>query len=315
MTNQLASSAGKVEGGFLANDEAINSFSLHLRAGGRRATTEATYLRCLHYLAAFCQARGMPPVSELTAEYLREYFSSMYGRGLEHTTVSIHSRSLQQFYKFLIMEGERKDNPLQRISPPRVEEKIQAHYGRAEMEAVLKRLPAVSKDWRILRNRAIVLALYDTGLRGAELCGLKRDDVNLRGLSMLVKKPKGDRWREVSVSPLTAQAVDRYLRHRNDLSPWLFVARDGGALTTNGLRMMLERVWKDAGMDFRGVHGFRRGFAISFLDNGGDPEDLRRLAGWDSPQMLRRYTRATETEGARKAHTRYSPVSALGLPR
>ena len=65
------------------------------------------------------------------------------------------------------------------------------------------------------------------------------------------------------------------------------------------------------GLRFRGMHAFRRGFAITFLDAGGDPKDLRTLAGWDSPQMLRRYTKATETTRALKAHRRFSPVDRL----
>jgi site-specific recombinase XerD len=294
----------------LDDQTAIASFSLSLRASGRKDRTEKTYVKALDYLQRFVVSQGMPPIAALSTEHLREYFNSMYQRKLQNSTVSIHYRALQQFYKWLVAEGERRDNPIDRIPSPRVEEKIQAHYTNDEIAQVLKKLPGTSRDWRILRNRAIVLTLYDTGLRAAELCSLRREAADLRELTLRVRG-KGSRERQVGIGPVTAQTIDRYLRHRRDLSPWLFLARDGGPLTTNGLRMFLERLFADASLDFKGVHAFRRGFAIAFLDAGGDPEDLRTLAGWESPQMLRRYTKATETSRALKAHRRFSPVDQL----
>lgn len=310
MKNKLALSASNL----LDDKTAIDSFSLALRASGRKDRTEGTYLKALAYLQRFLIAKRMPPVASVTAEHLREYFNSMYQRGLQNSTVSIHYRALQQFYKWLVSEGELRENPLARIPPPRVEEKIQAHYGDAEIQRLLKKLPPTSRDPRILRNRAIVLTFYDTGLRASELCDLRRQDADLRELTLRVKG-KGGKEREVAVSPITAQAIDRYLRHRDDLVPWLFLARGGQPLTHNGLRMFLERLFASVGLEFRGIHAFRRGFAIAFLENGGDPEDLRTLAGWESAQMLRRYTKATETQRARRAHRKFSPVDHLGLGR
>jgi len=296
----------------LDDETAINSFSLALRASGRKDRTEDTYVKALTYLQRFLIAKGMPAVAAVSTEHLREFFNSMYQRGLQNSSVSIYFRALQQFYKWLVTEGEREDNPLERIPPPRVEEKIQAHYGDDEIQRLLKKLPPASRDPRILRNRAIVLTFYDTGLRASELCGLRRDAADLRELTLRVKG-KGGKEREVAISPITAQAIDRYLRHRDDLAPWLFLARGGQPLTHNGLRMFLERLFASVGLEFQGVHAFRRGFAIAFLENGGDPEDLRTLAGWESSQMLRRYTKATETQRARRAHRKFSPVDHLGL--
>lgn len=309
MSNKLAASAANS----LDDNAIVDSFSVGLLSGGRKPKTEETYRNALRYLARFLSEKGMPGVARLSTEHLREYFRSLYERGLQPSTVSVQYRALAAFYKWLVKEGERLDNPLERIPAPLLEEKIQPHYDADDLQAVLKRLPAVSRNLRLLRNRAVILTLFDTGLRGAELCGLRREDVNLRELTLRVEKGKGGRWREVAISAFTAQAIDRMLRHRQDLSEWLFITRDGGGFTTNGLRMMLERAWKDAGLTFRGVHAFRRGFAIAFLEAGGDSSDLQTLAGWESAAMLRRYMKATESQRARKAHARFSPVRSLNL--
>jgi len=230
--------------------------------------------------------------------------------------VSVRYRALQRFYKWLVIEGERQDNPMECIPAPRVPETLQPHYNEEDLRRVLAKIPATSRDPLILRNRAIVLTLYDTGLRGNELCGLRTEDLDLRDLSLRVTRRKAGKERRVGVGPVTAQAIERYHRRRQP-SLWMFAAVGGGSLSPNDVRLMLERMFKAAGVSFRGVHAFRRGFAISFLDAGGDPEDLRTLAGWESPQMLRRYTKATETSRALKAHRRFSPVEQLqaGQPR
>jgi integrase len=83
-------------------------------------------------------------------------------------------------------------------------------------------------------------------------------------------------------------------------------------MTFNALRMCLRRRFLEAGVPFRGIHGFRRAFAIAFLDAGGYAEDLQQIAGWNSLQMVQRYTKATASARARRAHKRLSPADRLG---
>jgi site-specific recombinase XerD len=249
-------------------------------------------------------------MTQLSTEHLREFFNDLYRRGNKPASVSVRYRALQQFFKWLVIEGERSDNPLDRIPTPRVPEQIQPHYDDDDVRRVLAKIPPNSRDPLLLRNRAILLTLYDTGLRGNELCGVRTSDLDLRDLTIRVRHAKAGRERIVGVSASATQAIDRYHRRRQP-SPWLFSTAAGGPLSFQAVRLMLGRLFRSAGVAFKGVHGFRRGFAISFLDSGGDPEDLRTLAGWESPQMLRRYTKATETTRALKAHRRFSPVDRL----
>ena len=88
-------------------------------------------------------------------------------------------------------------------------------------------------------------------------------------------------------------------------------SRRWGSFTINGLRMMLERHFKDAGIDFRGAHAFRRGFAMSSLEAGGQENDLKELGGWSSYQMVSKYARGNAGEPAVKAHKALSPGDRL----
>jgi site-specific recombinase XerD len=313
MTQQRTSSLRSAPK-FLDDDTAINAYTLALHSDLKKEKTITTYLYSLSAFRKFCAERGMPPLVEVTAEHVREFLADLYKRGRKPAGISVRYRSLAHFYRWMQREGERPDYPLATVPAPRIPDVIQPHYKDHEIQKVLASLPPVSKDPLQLRDRAIVLVLLDSGLRGAELCGLKSDDLDYRDLSLVVHQPKGGRERRVGISPLTASTIERYHRRRQP-SKWLFAARDDGPLTFNALRNMLRRLFTAAGVEFKGVHGFRRSFAIGFLDAGGDPSDLQTLAGWASPQMLRRYTAATSTQRALKAHRRYSPVQNLGLTR
>ncbi|MDP2950088.1 MAG: tyrosine-type recombinase/integrase [Chloroflexota bacterium] len=298
----------------LSDDAAANGWLLHLRAAGRRGTTERAYRQALDYLRRFTQARGMPPLAALTTEHLREYFLSLYKRGLKPTSVSVWYRAIQQFYKWLVAEGERPDNPITRIPAPRVADEILPHYSPEEVQRVLDSVGVRNRDWGALRDRAVILFLFDTGVRARELCDMRMEDLDLHNLSILVHGKAG-KQRQVGIGYASATAIERYHRRRKVASRWVFSDQHGGQMTFNGVKMALGRRFKAAGVLFRGCHAFRRAFAIAWLDAGGGPEDLARLAGWDSPQMLRRYTRATEGTRALAAHRRFSPGDQLQTKR
>ena len=286
----------------------ILGFLLSLRAAGRTEKTASGYRDSLEMLVRFSQETQMPPPEHMTAEHLREFLLSLYARGNRPGTVATRYRALCSFYKWLVSEGERTDNPMRRIPPPRLEERVMPHYSPEDVSKLL--VTTQGHDLLDIRDLAIILTLYDAGLRAQELCNLSLDSLDLKALTLRVRG-KGQKERIVGIGYKAAKAIDKYLRRRAQETPWLFAGRSGHPLTFNAVRLMLGRRFAQAGLQFRGCHAFRRGFAMSYLDSGGSPEDLRVLAGWDSPQMLRRYTKATERERALKGHRAHSPADRL----
>lgn len=84
-----------------------------------------------------------------------------------------------------------------------------------------------------------------------------------------------------------------------------------GPLTSSGIAQILDRRAQQAGIDHLNPHRFRHTFAHQWMAAGGQESDLMLIAGWTSPEMVRRYGRSAAADRAREAQRRLSPVDRL----
>jgi len=290
----------------------LKEWVLVMRGDGKSPQTIEGYTDSVRQLSAFLKERGFLPPEQATAEHLREWLNQLRDKGNRPATVNTRYRGAHAFYRWLVREGEIKENPLDRIDPPRVPEAVQPYYTPAELQVILKalrgrRLRGVDAH----RMQAIILLLFDCGLRSSELCALQIRDVSWDNQAIIVRQTKGGDQRVVSLGTTATRSALAYLRARNLESPWLFTTLDGTRLTRNALKLGLRRAFEAAQVQFRGVHAFRRASGIAYLQQGGQAEDLRVLMGWRSPEMVRRYVRAAEAERAVAAHKMFSPADHL----
>jgi len=160
------------------------------------------------------------------------------------------------------------------------------------------------------RDKAILLFLLDTGVRASELLSLNITDINQTTGEVLVRQGKGNKPRYVYIGKHSKRVLRKYLRNRNDNNPALWVTHpyvESGRLTYSGLRSLIKRRAKQAGIEAPALHDFRRAFALNFLRNGGDIYSLQNLMGHADLRVLRRYLAQT-TEDLQVAHRNFSPV-------
>jgi site-specific recombinase XerD len=282
----------------------IPSFERSLRASNKSPKTISTYGEAANQLLAFLRESGMPTQ---VAKIGREHVESFVERLVETkspATANNRYRSLTSLFNFLVDFGEITVSPMARMKPPKVPEVPVPVLTETQIKMLLATCER-SKQLDDQRDYAVLRLFIDSGMRLSELTNLTIEDVDLDDRIAWVMG-KGRRPRGCKFGNKTATALERYL-HSRARTHWaaeteaLWVGTRGG-MTTAGIRMIVERRAKQAGLKGVHAHLFRHWFAHEYLVNGGQETDLMRTVGWRSREMVARYAAATADKRAAQAY-------------
>lgn len=290
----------------LISDWADN-FLFDRKVQGFTPGTIVNYRNKLKRFKTFCAQSGVSTIEQITPSTLRDYLELLDHDGLTVIGRRNHYGALKTFLRWYDSEEEPPgwSNPIAKLKPPKVPD---APIQPIPMADVMKIIDKCPSDLRGLRDKAILLTLVDTGIRASELLQLDQGDLNLSQGSLLIRHGKGNKTRTVYVGKNTRKLLKRYLAMRDDDADPLFLSVDDRArLTYSGLRWIVINRSIDAKVKPRGIHTFRRLYALTMLRNGVDVITLSRLMGHSDLQVLKRYLAQTDDD-LREAHAKASPI-------
>jgi integrase/recombinase XerD len=322
-----------VNGGQLLGPLIQSFFVDHLvTVKGLRPTSVRSYRDTIKLLLSFVAQDNKTRITKLTVEDLT--FERVVGflRYLEderHNHVRTRNQRLAALHTLFDYIAAREPEMLgvcQRVAaiPMKRAAPAETHFlERDEMEALFRGLPRHGR--LALRDRTLLLFLYNTAARVQEAADLRVGDLDLDERALVRLHGKGDKWRTCPLWHQTANLLVELLepdgRPANPDAP-VFMSTTGEALTRFGIYKIVRRhaARLDDARTHRQVspHVFRHTAAMHLLEAGVEVNVIRGWLGHADLTTTNRYAeintrakiealRTTEPSGA-SAERRPRPV-------
>jgi len=232
---------------------------------------------------------------DVTREELKSFINALVEVGLSARSQARIISGIKQFYNFLILEDEVKDDPSELIEMPKIGRKLPEVLSIEEIDNLIAAIDLSKKEG--LRNRAILETLYSCGLRVSELINLKFSDLFLDEGFIRVTG-KGNKQRLVPASPSVKNEIFTYKHEIRDFQdiksgnePYVFLNRRGAKLT----RIMIFTIIRELSNKINlaktiSPHTFRHSFATHLLEGGANLRAIQEMLGHESITTTEIYT-------------------------
>ena len=267
-----------------------------------RDTYRISLTDCADVLTAFRPGLTWEQVDTLL---VRRWVAWMSERGYAPNTINRSLASLRSFFKFLLREERVSVDPARLVRNPKAPKRLPTFVQENEMDRLFDHYP-FSDDYVGLRDRTILLLLYHTGVRAAELLGLNTGDVELtRGAAHLRVTGKGNKQRIVPFGEELRQALLTYLDYRAetfadavlDEPHALFLTPRCRRLAYSALlKMVRTTLGAVTTQKKRSPHVLRHSFATAMLAHGANLESIQQLLGHERVDTTAIYTHIPDLE-------------------
>lgn len=233
------------------------------------------------------------------SDLIRRWMVSRLERGIAPGTVKRSMSSLRSFFRYMLKIGEMKVDPTRRVQNPKVGKALPVFVKTSEMDRLLDDVPFPA-NFAGLRDRFVLLLLYSTGIRRAELIGLDICDVNVDKCEL---KVTGKRNKQ-RIIPMGKELVREYVRYQNARTAQFGNEQGPLVLDDKGHRISPTRVYKTVKTYLgyvttqkkKSPHVLRHTFATALLNNGADLLAVKELLGHESIATTEVYTHTTFAE-------------------
>ena len=260
---------------------------------GLSTNTQQAYGQDLKRFSASLKASRVP-LNRARRQDLLSHVRSLRQAGLSPKSVARAINTLRMFYRYLLAEGEIRQDPTSELDVPRTWKSLPRFLTFAEVDRLLS-APDAGKPLG-LRDLAMLEVLYATGIRVTELISLKREDLNLQ-VGYLTCLGKGSKERIVPLGRKAMERLEQYLAKvrpalvGSSHSPCLFTNRNGGRMTRQGFWKILKSHGASAGIKRRlSPHVLRHSFATHLLEHGADLRSVQMMLGHADISTTQIYT-------------------------
>lgn len=266
---------------------------------GAALNTRHAYWRDLADVSLYLRAQRKKEIETASTDdlkaYLQDLSNKIHTKG-QHSgqiavrTVARRLSALRQFYRYLVSEKVRGEDPTTTIESPKQTRTLPKTLSEGEVDTLIT-VAGQQGGPESVRLVCLLELLYATGLRVSELVGLPTASIS-EGAEFIMVEGKGGRERMVPLSESAQKALTEYMNVRgqfatNDdtgrMSKWLFPSRtsDSGHLTRQRFAQLLKDLARAAKIEEGRVspHILRHAFATHLLSNGADLRAVQKMLG------------------------------------
>lgn len=305
-------------------NELIEDFKLNQEILGREKKYVDLCMFRLHRWERFTvKELGVTEVEDVTQHHIKKYIQERQRIGKEiNRTINNNIATLKVFFQYLVSEEfiDEQDNPMRRIKNLKEEKTVIITFNDDEVSRIINDLK--EETYSNIRDKLILIMLFDTGIRVSELCNIKNDDIARRHILI---HGKGSKQRLVYISNIMRKYMRKYeaLRQerfkkkpQDEIEDYYFLDQSAVKLSRSRINKILREHCINAGVrkEVRcSPHDCRHYFAQKQLRNGIDIYSLSRLMGHFDTQITSKYLRGLEQEDILQIGRLHSPLNGIKL--
>ncbi len=299
-----------------AKTNLVKSYRRYLRL--QKNFTDNTldaYLRDVEKLLAWLRSADIQPEAA-RLEHLQQFAASLHDVGIGPRSQCRILSGVRSFYRFLLLDGYRDDDPTELLESPQLGEHLPEVLSTAEIDRMEAAIDLTK--WEGHRNRAIIEVLFSCGLRVSELVGLRLSNLYLEERFLRVLG-KGRKERLVPISPRAVSELGFWFDDRCHMNikpgeeDYVFLNRRGSHLTRTMILIMVKRTAEAAGIEKTiSPHTLRHSFATALLEGGADLRAIQAMLGHESIGTTEIYTHI-DTTRLREEILQHHPRNLKGV--
>jgi len=245
-------------------------------------------------------------VEEIDVRFIRAWMYHLHSLGMDRSSIARKLSALRGYMTWLQRQGTLAFNPARLVRAPKDTKPLPKLLHEDEIMSMIGALDA-QEGREAVCLYAIMVMLYATGMRVAELCSLRVGDV-LCVNDILRVLGKGRKERIVPLGKSAHRAISAWLdaRGTSDSAAPLFVNSRGEAMSPRNVRYRLSRLAEQRGL---APHMIRHSFATHLLDHGADLRLVQELLGHASLSTTQIYTHLSKKK-LREVYDKAHPHAA-----
>jgi integrase/recombinase XerC len=229
--------------------------------------------------------------------FVRTWLAQLKSEGISSKTINRKISTLKSFFKFHIKQGLIKVSPMSTIISPKVGKRLPQFVDKKDIDTLFGHVEFPA-NWTGRTERLLLQILYNTGIRQAELIGLKESQVDHLNSAIKVLG-KGSKERIIPVSnalmqELTCYAVEKKKSFADADAIFLLVNEKGKKLYPKYVyKVATKYLAMVTTIDKKSPHILRHTFATHLTNNGADLNAVKELLGHSSLAATQVYTHNT----------------------